>query len=65
MNCILPAANKSIPRIYDLCMLLILHFTPYSINIMVQHEGGTLPISIDLTISLTNHITLKLFSYQI
>ena len=60
-----PAANKSILRIYDLCMILVLRFTPYIINIMVQHEGGTLLISTDLTINLSNYITLKLFSYQI
>ena len=64
-NCIRPAANKSIPRIYDLCMIPVLHFMPYITNIMAQHEGCTLPISTDLKIILTNYITLKLFSYQI
>ena len=54
-----PAANKSIPRIYDLCMIPVLHFTPYITNITVQHEGRTLPII------LTNYVTLKLFSYQL
>ena len=60
-----PAANKSIPKIYDLCMIPVLHLMPYIINITVQHEGHTLLISTDLTINLTNYITLKLFSYQI
>ena len=60
-----PAANKSIPRIYDLCMILVLHLTQYIINITVQHEGRTLLISTDSTTNLTNYITLKLFSYQI
>ena len=59
------AANKSIPRIYDLCMILVLHLTPYIINIMVQHKGHTPPISTDSVINLTNYINLKLFSYQI
>ena len=36
------AANKSIPRIYDFCMILVLHLMPYIINITVQHEGRTL-----------------------
>ena len=40
-------ATKSIPRIYDLCMTPVLHFTPYITNIMVQHEGRILPISTD------------------
>ena len=64
-NCIRPATNKSIPRIYDLCMIPVLHSMPYITNIMVWHEGHTLPISTDLKIILTDYITLKLFSYQI
>ena len=46
------AANKSIPRIYDFCMILVLHFTPYITNTMVQHEGQVFPISTDLKLSL-------------
>ena len=52
MNFIGPAANKSIPRIYDFCMILVLHFTPSITNITVQHEGHTFPISTDLKLSL-------------
>ena len=51
-NFITPAANKSIPRIYDLCMILVLHFMPYITNITVQHEGCTFPISTDLNLFL-------------
>ena len=32
---------------------LVLHFTPYITNIMVQNEGCILPISTDLKIILT------------
>ena len=46
------AANKNIPRIYDFCMILVLHFMPYITNIMVQHEGHTFLISTDLKLSL-------------
>ena len=62
MNFIWPAANKSIPRIYDFCMILVLHFEPFMTKIMVQHKGDTFPIPTDLNY-LTNHITLKLFPF--
>ena len=57
-NCILYtnfirlAANKSIPRIYDLCMILVLHFMPSMTNIMVQHKGDTFPTPTDLKLFL-------------
>ena len=44
--------NKSIPIIYDLCMIPVLHFMPYITNITIQHEGHTFPISTDLKLSL-------------
>ena len=46
-------------------MIPVSQFMPYITDIMVQHEGHTLPISTDLKIILTNYITLKSFSYQI
>ena len=60
MNFIQPAANKSILRIHDFCMILALHFAPFMTKITVQHMGDTFPILTDLHY-LTNHITLKLF----
>ena len=52
MNLILPAANKSRPRIYYFCMILALHFMPPIANIKIQHEGHTFPISTSLKLSL-------------
>ena len=46
-----PAANKSIPRIYDFCTILVLYFMPVITNIMVQHKGDTFTISTDLRLS--------------
>ena len=59
-NFIQPAANKSIPRIYDFCTILVYHFVPFMTKIMVQHMGDAFLILTDLNY-LTNHITLKLF----
>ena len=42
------AANKSIPRIYDFCMIFVLHFMPLMIKLMVQHMGDTFLILTDL-----------------
>ena len=57
MNFIGPAANKSIPRIYDFCMIFVLHFTPLMIKLTAQHTGDTFPILTDLDF-LTNHSSI-------
>ena len=62
MNFIQLAANKSIPRIYDFCTILVLHFVPFMAKITIQHKGDTFPIPTDLNY-LSNHITLKLFPF--
>ena len=57
-----PAANKSIPRIYDFCMTFVLCFMPLMMKLMVQHTGDTFPTLMNLDY-LTNHISLKLSSF--
>ena len=62
MNFILPAANKSIPRIYDFCTTFVLHFTPLMMKFMEQHMGDTFLILTDLDF-LTIHSSMKLSSF--
>ena len=57
-----PAAIKSIPRIYDFCMIFVLHFAPFMIKLKVQHKGDTFPILTDLD-QLTNYSSMKLSSF--
>ena len=62
MNFISPAANKSIPRIYDFYMTFVLHFAPLMLKPQVQHMGDTFQILTDLD-KLTNHSSMKLSSF--
>ena len=57
-----PAANKSIPRIYDFCMTFVLHFMLLMVKLMAQHTGDTFLILTDLDY-LTNHSSMKLSSF--
>ena len=62
MNFISLAANKSMLRIYDFCMIFVLHFVPFMIKLTVQHMGDTFPILTDLD-QLTNYSYMKLSSF--
>ena len=66
VNFIRTAANKSLPIIYDFCMLLVLHFVPFMTKITVQHKGDTFPILTDLNYSYqTYHFeTISFYTYQ-